>query len=62
MRPPEVRRRIGSGAPVRRQTLQEQVAAYLRKTWELRDRRLDRERLVEMGTAYIDRTGEEILR
>ncbi|HEX2081102.1 MAG TPA: metallophosphoesterase [Longimicrobium sp.] len=62
VRPPEVRRRIGSGAPVRRQTLQEQVASYLRKTWELRDRKLEKERLVEMGTAYIDRTGEEILR
>ena len=62
VRPPEVRRRIGSGAPVRRQTLQEQVAGYLRKNWELRDQRLDRERLVELGTAYVDRTGEEILR
>ncbi len=62
VRPPEVRRRIGTGAPVRRQTLQEQVASYLRKTWELRDRRLEKERLVELGTAYIDRTGEEILR
>jgi exonuclease SbcD len=62
VRPPEVRRRIGTGAPVRRQTLQEQVAGYLRKTWELRDKRLDKERLVEMGTTYIDRTGEEILR
>jgi exonuclease SbcD len=62
VRPPEVRRRIGSGAPVRRQTLQEQVASYLRKTWELRDRKLEKERLVEMGTEYIDRTGEEIVR
>jgi DNA repair exonuclease SbcCD nuclease subunit len=62
VRPPEVRRRIGTGAPVRRQTLQEQVAGYLRKTWELRDKRLEKERLVELGTAYIDRTGEEILR
>lgn len=62
VRPPEVRRRIGTGAPVRRQTLQEQVAGYLRKTWELRDKRLEKERLVELGTEYIDRTGEEILR
>ncbi len=62
VRPPEVRRRIGSNAPVRRQTLQEQVAGYLRKTWELRNPKLDKERLVELGTAYIDRTGEEILR
>jgi exonuclease SbcD len=62
VRPPEVRRRIGSNAPVRRQTLQEQVAGYLRKTWELRNPKLEKERLVELGTAYIDRTGEEILR
>ena len=62
VRPPEVRRRIGSNAPVRRQTLQEQVAGYLRKTWELRNPRLDKERLVELGTEYVERTGEEILR
>jgi DNA repair protein SbcD/Mre11 len=58
-RPPEVRRRPGTSAPVRRQTLQEQVAAYLRKDWRLRDPRLDAGRLVEMGTAYVDRTAEE---
>ena len=58
-RPPEVRRRIGTSAPVRRQTLQEQVAAYLRKDWKLRDAGLERERLVEMGTGYVDRTAEE---
>lgn len=62
VRPPEVRRRIGSNAPVRRQTLQEQVAAYLRKTWQLRNPKLEKEKLVEMGTAYVDRTAEEILR
>ena len=58
-RPPEVRRRIGANAPVRRQTLQEQVAAYIRKDWKLRDEKLERERLVEMGTGYVDRTAEE---
>jgi exonuclease SbcD len=62
VRPPEVRRRIGSNAPVRRQTLQEQVASYLRKTWVLRNPRLEKDRLVDMGTAYVDRTAEEILR
>ena len=58
-RPPEVRRRAGANAPVRRQTLQEQVASYLRKDWKLRDPKLDKEQLVEMGVAYVDRTVEE---
>ncbi|HEX6367347.1 MAG TPA: exonuclease SbcCD subunit D [Longimicrobium sp.] len=58
-RPPEARRRTGSNAPVRRQTLQEQVASYLRKDWKLRDPKLQQEQLVEMGVAYVDRTAEE---
>jgi DNA repair exonuclease SbcCD nuclease subunit len=58
-RPPEVRRRAGNNAPVRRQTLQEQVASYLRKDWKLRDPKLDKEHLVEMGVGYVDRTAEE---
>ncbi|HEX6911434.1 MAG TPA: exonuclease SbcCD subunit D [Longimicrobium sp.] len=58
-RPPEVRRRRDANAPVRRQTLQEQVASYLRKDWKLRDPRVQREPLVEMGVAYVDRTAEE---
>lgn len=57
-RPPEIRRRAGSVAPVRRQTLQEQVSAFLRTDWQLRDDRLLRDRLVQMGTDYVDRTGE----
>lgn len=58
-RPPDARRRTGTNAPVRRQTLQEQVASYLRKDWKLRDPKLDKEQLVEMGVAYVDRTAEE---
>ncbi|HLM67752.1 MAG TPA: exonuclease SbcCD subunit D [Longimicrobium sp.] len=58
-RPPEHRRRTDGNAPVRRQTLQEQVASYLRKDWKLRDPKLDKEHLVEMGVAYVDRTAEE---
>jgi exonuclease SbcD len=58
-RPPEARRRLGNNAPVRRQTLQEQVASYLRKNWKLRDPKLQQEQLVEMGVAYVDRTAEE---
>lgn len=55
-RPPEIRRRAASGAPVRRQTLQEQVASYLGKHWQLSSETLERARLVELGTAYVDRT------
>lgn len=58
-RPPEARRRLGNNAPVRRQTLQEQVASYLRKDWKLRDPKLDQEQLVEMGVGYVERTAEE---
>ena len=54
-----MRRRAGNNAPVRRQTLQEQVASYLRKDWKLRDPKLDKEHLVEMGVGYVDRTAEE---
>jgi hypothetical protein len=53
-----VRRRIGSGAPVRRQTLQEQVAAYLRG-WP-QSPGIERERLVELATSYVDRAGEAV--
>ncbi|MBD0320271.1 MAG: exonuclease SbcCD subunit D [Gemmatimonadetes bacterium] len=56
-RPPEVRRRIGSGAPMRRQTLQEQVADYLR-AWEPRNPGIERGRLIELATAYVDSAGE----
>lgn len=56
-RPPEVRRRVGSGAPMRRQTLQEQVAAYI-KNWPLHSAGVDRERLVQLATEYVDRAGE----
>ena len=57
VRPPEVRRRVGSGAPMRRQTLQEQVASYLRG-WEPRNPGIERDRLVELATAYVDQAGE----
>lgn len=59
LRPPEVRRRSASGAPVRRQTLEEQVGAYLRRSWTVRDPRLERERLAELGVGYVQRTVEE---
>ncbi|HEV2148757.1 MAG TPA: exonuclease SbcCD subunit D [Longimicrobiaceae bacterium] len=55
-RPPEIRRMAASGAPVRRQTLQEQVSSYLAKHWTLSSETLERARLVELGTHYVDRT------
>lgn len=58
-RPPEVRRRIGSGAPVRRQTLKEQVESWLTHTWKPANQAIDPARLVKMGVEYIDRAGEE---
>jgi DNA repair exonuclease SbcCD nuclease subunit len=57
-RPPEIRRRAASGAPVRRQTLQEQVESFIRKDWVLRDDRCERDHLVELGKTYVERTGE----
>ncbi|HEX7240028.1 MAG TPA: exonuclease SbcCD subunit D [Longimicrobiaceae bacterium] len=57
-RPPEIRRVSASGAPVRRQTLGEQVASYLEKHWQLQAEGLDRARLVELGTRYVQRAEE----
>jgi exonuclease SbcD len=57
-RPPEIRRVAASGAPVRRQTLQEQVSSYLAKHWTLSSETLERARLVELGKHYVDRTEE----
>jgi DNA repair exonuclease SbcCD nuclease subunit len=57
VRPPEVRRRIASGAPVRRQTLREQVETYLAR-WKPTRPEVKPERLVELGGEYIERTSE----
>lgn len=57
-RPPEVRRRVASGAPVRRQTLEEQVESYLAKHWTLSAEGLERGRLVELGKGYVQRAEE----
>jgi exonuclease SbcD len=59
VRPPEVRRRAASGAPVRRLTLREQVEAFLKQDYKPRMDEVDRERLVSMGTRYIDGAAEE---
>jgi DNA repair protein SbcD/Mre11 len=57
-RPPEVRRVVGSGAPMRRQTLREQVVGYLER-WTPTSPAIERERLVALGRAYLDEVGEE---
>lgn len=56
-RPPEVRRRVGMGAPSRRQTLGEQVEGYLRRHWDATPG-IDRDRLVALGVEYVARTEE----
>ena len=57
-RPPEVRRTVGSGAPMRRQTLREQVEGYLSRHWPLTSEAIDRERLVSLARGYMDAVGE----
>lgn len=56
-RPPEVRRRVGMGAPSRRQTLAEQLEGFLRKHWDAAPG-IDRERLVALGAEYVQRAEE----
>lgn len=57
-RPPEVRRVVGSGAPMRRQTLREQVESYLTRHWTPSSESIDRERLVTLARTYLERVGE----
>jgi DNA repair protein SbcD/Mre11 len=59
LRPPEVRRVVGYGAPMRRQTLREQVESYLKTQWAPTSEAIRRERLVELASAYLDEAGEE---
>lgn len=57
-RAPEVNRVVGSGAPMRRQTLQEQVEGYLTRHWTPSSDAIDRARLVELARGYLERAGE----
>jgi len=56
-RPPEVRRRHSSGAPVKRMSLREQVETHLGR-WTPSRKGIEKERLVEMGAQYIDLAAE----
>lgn len=58
-RPPEVRRVSASGAPLRRQTLDEQVENYLLRDWEPTSPLIQRERLVTLGKQYLQQTGQD---
>jgi DNA repair exonuclease SbcCD nuclease subunit len=57
-RAPEVNRVVGSGAPMRRQTLQEQVEGYLTRHWPLSSDAIDRTRLVELARRYLEQAAE----
>jgi DNA repair protein SbcD/Mre11 len=59
LRPPEVGRALGFDAATRRQTLKEQVEAYLTRHWTPTAGTIRRERLVELGAHYLDTVGEE---
>ncbi|HET8656763.1 MAG TPA: DNA repair exonuclease [Longimicrobiaceae bacterium] len=57
-RPPQVRRIVGSGAPMRRQTLREQVEGFLSRHWAPSSDAIDRDRLVALARHYLDEVGE----
>lgn len=57
-RPPEVRRVVGSGAPMRRQTLHEQVESWLTRHFHPTSEAIDRDRLVRLAGTYLDRVGD----
>jgi DNA repair exonuclease SbcCD nuclease subunit len=57
VRPPEVRRRAASGAPVKRQTLKEQVESFVGQ-WTPTREGIEKERLVAMGGEYVERAAE----
>lgn len=57
-RPPEINRTVGSGAPLRRQTLQEQVESYLTSQWRPSAQDIDPARLIHLARVYLDQSGE----
>lgn len=59
-RPPEVRRTVGYGAPLRRQSLVEQVETWLLKQWEPASPATDRGRVVALAKRYLEEAGEEV--
>ena len=57
-RPPEIHRVVGSGAPMRRQTLQEQVESYLTRHWTPTSPDIDPTRLLQLARTYLAQTEE----
>jgi DNA repair exonuclease SbcCD nuclease subunit len=57
-RAPEINRVVGYGAPMRRQTLQEQVEGYLTRHWTPSSDAIDPARLVELARGYLAQAGE----
>jgi exonuclease SbcD len=54
-RPPDVTRR-DSNAPVRRQSLQEQVRTWLENEWKPSTKEINPKYLADLGVSYVDRT------
>jgi DNA repair protein SbcD/Mre11 len=59
LRPPESRRPFPATGGPGRQTLREQVSAFLAERWEPSSAAIRRERLAELGARYLDAAGEE---
>lgn len=55
-RPPEVNRIVGSGAPLRRQSLQEQVEGYISRHWQPTSSEIDPARLLGLARHYLEQT------
>lgn len=58
-RPPQVGRRIASGAPVRRLTLREQVESWMDR-WTPTREGVTKEKLKELGGEYVERAAEGV--
>lgn len=58
VRPPRVVRRVGSAAPGRRLSLQEELQAFLEQRWETSLDEKGRDRLVELGLGYLQEVEE----
>jgi DNA repair exonuclease SbcCD nuclease subunit len=58
VRPPEIRRRAASGAPLKRQTLAEQVEGFIANHWTPSAPDIQKDRLVALGRTYVDRAEE----
>jgi hypothetical protein len=60
VRPPEVHRREGAGAPGHRRTLQEELVSFVKHRWRPDSESVDREKLVELGLRYLGEAEEKL--